>query len=243
MLRTGGSATYYAIDGSQSLGAFSRSGGLRYWNIVLPSGQVVGRALSEIERRYYLKDRLGSVRVTLDETESIIEARNYYPFGLRMPGRSKYASGSKSPADFTGHHRDDASKMLYAGARYYMPALGRWMTTDPILSGNPKKLLQQDVRLVSMSPYNYAYNNPVFWTDPNGDCPSCWRFFKGTARGIGTGVKNTAVGAWNVVTNPVESGQNLYSAAVNYDQTFAALKEAVTAQVDKLRTGDAGARG
>ena len=48
--------------------------------------------------------------------------------------------------------------MLYAGARYYMPALGRFTSTDRFKEKYP-----------SLSPYQYAANNPTNIIDINGD--------------------------------------------------------------------------
>ena len=52
------------------------------------------------------------------------ETRDFYPMGLCMPGRSLAAS-SPTSEDYTGHELDDATSLHYAGARYYMSALGR----------------------------------------------------------------------------------------------------------------------
>jgi hypothetical protein len=59
-----------------------------------------------------------------------------------------------------------------------MAALGRWTTTDPILDEQgATALLEQDRRLLTMSAYNYSFNNPVLLVDPDGrmphGCPPC----------------------------------------------------------------------
>ncbi len=73
-----------------------------------------------------------------------------------MPGRS-YLSGTKAKENFTGHERDAETGMLYAGARYYMPNIGRWTSVDPLAGKFP-----------SYSPYNYVANNPLSYVDPDG---------------------------------------------------------------------------
>jgi len=46
--------------------------------------------------------------------------------------------------------------------RVYDPLIGRWWQQDP-LSDLPQQIAQ--------SPYQYGWNNPLRYNDPNGDCP------------------------------------------------------------------------
>jgi RHS repeat-associated protein len=126
------------------------------------------------ERRYYVKDHLGSVRVVMDDSANVEETRDYYPFGLRMPGRVQQESPQETEEDFTGHVKDNSTQLHYAGARYYSSAFGRWTTTEPLLqSKSPKKLLKNKPRILTRSVYGYTFNNPINLKDPDGNAPCC----------------------------------------------------------------------
>ena len=156
----GSEATRYVRDGSATL-AVVEGGSLKHWTLTLPGGEVIGRVGSGgSSRRYYLKDHLGSIRAVLDGGGGVRETRDYYPFGLPMPGR--YEEGSPpTQEDYTGHLKDNSTQLHYAGARYYSAAFGRWTTTDRFADKYP-----------SLSPYQYAANNPANIIDVNGD--SVW---------------------------------------------------------------------
>ena len=91
---------------------------------------------------------------------SIVEAYDYDPWGVRLEDR---ILAGPTKEGFTTKERDAETGLDYFGARYYMAALGRWTSVDPVVDGFP-----------SWSPYNYTLNNPVLWTDPDGRClPWC----------------------------------------------------------------------
>jgi len=106
---------------------------------------------------YYFKDHLGSTRVVVNATGTILDATDYYPFGLAMPGRSHTtAPGTKE--GFTGHERDHEVGLDYMVARRYDPALGRFLGVDPLSEVYP-----------NWTPYHYVLNNPVINLDPTGE--------------------------------------------------------------------------
>lgn len=76
--------------------------------------------------------------------------------------------------------------MHYAGARYYMSALGRWNGPDPILrEQSPQKLLEYGkVQAFTMSAYNYGFNNPVNLTDRDEKWPTPWDLLDFAAAGL-----------------------------------------------------------
>jgi RHS repeat-associated protein len=63
---------------------------------------------------------------------------------------------------FTGHATDVATGLTYMQQRYYDAELDRFLTPDPV--GPEEDFIQHFNR------YNYALNNPVRYTDPDGRC-------------------------------------------------------------------------
>nr|MBP6739833.1 RHS repeat-associated core domain-containing protein [Leptospiraceae bacterium] len=65
---------------------------------------------------------------------------------------------------FTGQQLDNESGLYYYNARYYDPALGRFITADSVTDagGDPD----------GMNAYMYAGGNPVRFNDPSGHIKS-----------------------------------------------------------------------
>lgn len=111
---------------------------------------------------YQYRDHLGNARVSFAKnSEGVLEVtdtNNYYPFGLNhiqgMLSSSKL--GSYYSYKYNGKELQETGMYDY-GARFYMPDLGRWGVVDP-LSENMRR----------HSPYNYGFNNPLRFIDPDG---------------------------------------------------------------------------
>ncbi|WP_421774268.1 RHS repeat domain-containing protein [Gracilimonas sp.] len=160
--RSGGTETLYVRGANGEPLVVFVDDHVAFYNIV-SGGDVLG-TYDGSQRRYFIKDQLGSIRTTVDQSGNVDGYDDYYPFGLIMPGRS---SNSANPADnykFTGHERDDEGNLTldYMMARNYDPEIGRFLQTDPLSAEYP-----------GISPYSYVLNTPLSLNDPSGKFPTC----------------------------------------------------------------------
>ena len=109
--------------------------------------------------RYQLHNHLGSASLELDGTSDakVISYEEYHPYGTTAY-RAKNAT-IKSAAKryrYTGMERDEETGLEYHSARYYLPWLGRWGSSDPagLIDG--------------LNLFVFARDNPVRLIDTTG---------------------------------------------------------------------------
>lgn len=163
---------YYYDAAGQKLRSISTADGTReYIGGIVYEGSDI-RSISTAEGRithnsgvfkykYDLKDHLGNVRVTFDRNTStgnaeIVQADEYYSFGLRS---GLYDNSNGNRYLYNGKERQaDLEDQYDYGARFYDPVIARWGVVD-----------KKSEKYFHMSPYVYAANNPVAFTDPDGN--------------------------------------------------------------------------
>ncbi|MET3038559.1 DUF6443 domain-containing protein [Chryseobacterium sp. NRRL B-14859] len=105
-------------------------------------------------RRYNASTCIGRFCIDDWKPGEIVEVNNYYPFGLLH----NYTATTQNAYQYKYNGKELQETGMYDfGARMYMSDLGRWGVIDPLAESYRR-----------WSPYHYAMNNPVKFTDPDG---------------------------------------------------------------------------
>ena len=114
--------------------------------------------------------KVGSITHTVDMNGSVRNEYDYDTFGTRTNVKTAN-TGSNQHFGYTGEMQDPESGLLYLRARYYDPAIGRFISADPYLGRMAEPVTQNR--------YIYVHNNPLLYSDPSGNCPNCITGFFG----------------------------------------------------------------
>lgn len=112
---------------------------------------------------YNLPDHLGNTRVsfaTVSGSAVQIQKDDYMPFGMEI---SRSVSGPKNEYLYNKKELQDELVQYDYGARFYDPTIGRWNAVDPLAE-----------KFSTWTPYNYGFNNPIRFIDPDGRAGTDW---------------------------------------------------------------------
>src|SRR5574344_1516443 len=155
----------------------------------------VGTQSEADQQYYYHADHLGSVSAITDSDGDVYERLEYTPYG-EVWIDLQYGTTAfdfDTPYKFTGKELDEETGLYYYGARYLDPMYSRWLSTDPALSdyASGSKAGGGIYNSHNFNLYNYANNNPIRYTDPDGRVSISNQLLTEDPNGNRTGVKLT----------------------------------------------------
>lgn len=116
---------------------------------------------------YVYKDYLGSILTVTDNSGAIVAEQNFDPWG-RYRSTTTWDYLSSPPVlpawlyrGYTGHEHLPQFALINMNGRMYDPQLGRMLSVDNFVANG---LSSQ-----AFNRYSYALNNPLKYTDPNGE--------------------------------------------------------------------------
>jgi len=125
---------------------------------------------------FYHPDHLGTTSYVTDASGEVYQHLEYFAFGETFV--DEHSNTDVIPYLFNGKELDEETGLYYYGARYYDPRTSLWQSVDAMADKMP-----------GWSPYNYTFDNPVRYKDPDGNCPLCAVVGAGIGALVGGGVE------------------------------------------------------
>ena len=168
-------------------------GGQYAKNIYLGETRIVTKLNSGIDPKYqeeyykqyfYHSDHLGSANLISDYKGEEYQRIEYTPYGETWVEKTNNTNTEFLPYKFTGKEQDEETGLYYYGARYLDPKYSLWISTDPALGEYiPQSPINDEAKKnnqnlpgmggvfnhINSNLYHYAGNNPVKYTDPDGN--------------------------------------------------------------------------
>ncbi len=114
---------------------------------------------NDSNRRYYIHDRLGSVRCVVNaDNFNVLNNYTYTPFGEDVA--SQTVETVSNDIRYAGYQYDNDLSQYYLWARMYSPYMARFNGYDPVLGSYKEPL--------TLHQYFYCWNDPVNAVDPDG---------------------------------------------------------------------------
>ena len=150
-----GEKTVFVWDGDQLVLELSESGKVQK-RYVRGNDLVYADKGTGTEKQFYVMDSHGNVVQLTDEKGKVVKNYEYDSFGNEVNLDSK----DENPFRYCGEYYDKEIGEIYLRARYYQPAVGRFLTRDTYTG-------QEDDTL-SLHLYTYCGNDGVNAWDPSG---------------------------------------------------------------------------
>ena len=149
-----GRTVYYHYDLDNQLLAETLADGTPLREYVYLDGEPLAVRVHDINpgMYFYVNDHLGTPQQLMNLSREVVWKAAYLPFGAAQIRVGTITNNLRFP----GQYYDAETGLHYNWNRYYNPAIGRYISADPVgLEGG-------------MNLYAYVDNDPVNWSDPNG---------------------------------------------------------------------------
>jgi RHS repeat-associated protein len=148
---------YYIYNGQQEIGAIAADGTLKNLRVLgLNTHEKLQSTVAiEMNRKAYatIMDVQNNICRLVDPlSKKIVSKYEFTAFGEETSGQN-----DENPWRWAAKRFDPELNLIYFGKRYYDPESSRWLTTDPAGFAD------------SLNLYQYAFNNPYSYYDPNGE--------------------------------------------------------------------------
>jgi RHS repeat-associated protein len=117
-----------------------------------------------------LTNHLGSASVTFNagtdpDESAVVIAQTQLPYGVEDARvRAGDYGGWQPDYEFTGKELDPDVGLMYFGARFYVPGMGRWSSVDPAAYHDLDEA-------AGLNYFCYVHGNPLILVDPSGKWP------------------------------------------------------------------------
>jgi RHS repeat-associated protein len=195
-----GTTSYFAWDVAEGLPLILNDGTNNY--IYGPGGVPVEQINGETPT-YLHHDQQGSIRLLTGAAGTTTGSITFDAYGKKVE-----STGTTSPLGYDGQYTSSDTGLIYLRARTYDPATAQFLTVDPLAG-------------LTRTPYIYANDNPLTYTDPGGlifgipGTPSTTEIVKVVSHAAGAvaTVASVAAAGCAVVAAPTGIGEVVCGAA------------------------------
>jgi RHS repeat-associated protein len=114
---------------------------------------------------YYEADALGTITSLSSSAGAVANTYTYDSFG----DLTNATGALRNPFQYTAREFDQETNLYFYRARYYDTTTGRFLSEDPLRLKAGADLLEDPFHYKPGTDfYNYAFNSPLQWRDPDG---------------------------------------------------------------------------
>ena len=157
---------------------------------------------------YTHTDHLGSITEITDNTGTLLQRMQYDAWGKRSFITNNIGINNfLFDRGYTGHEHLDQFSLINMNGRLYDPILGRMLSPD--------NYVQNATSTQGFNRYSYAVNNPLVYTDPDGEFLIIDDFILGFFKGLISG-RNPLKEGWNQAANSAK----IYAGLFAWDESY-----------------------